>query len=78
MVLAENCGYSPIHTVTEIKSRQIVENNPYLGIDCMQMGTSGNYLRVKITLRSIFNYLFDVLFYIFPNRYEETAGNRDI
>ncbi|KAK7598364.1 hypothetical protein V9T40_006599 [Parthenolecanium corni] len=40
MVLAENCGYSPIHTVTEIKSRQIVENNPYLGIDCMQMGTS--------------------------------------
>jgi T-complex protein 1 subunit epsilon len=39
--LAENCGYSPIHLVTEIKSRQIKEENPYLGVDCMSLGTCG-------------------------------------
>lgn len=41
ITLAENCGYSPIHLVTETKSRQILEENPFLGIDCMQEGTSG-------------------------------------
>lgn len=39
MTLAENCGYSPIHLVTEIKARQIQEENPFLGVDCMQQGT---------------------------------------
>jgi len=38
--LAENSGFSPIHTVAEVKARQISENNPHLGIDCNQTGTN--------------------------------------
>merc|ERR1719367_123003 len=37
--LAENCGLDPINTLTEIKSRQVTENNPALGVNCMEMGT---------------------------------------
>ena len=40
MALAENSGFNPIKTVADIKSRQILEKNPYLGIDCMQKGTN--------------------------------------
>ena len=40
MALAENSGFNPIKTVADIKSRQIIEKNPYLGIDCMQKGTN--------------------------------------
>lgn len=40
MALAENSGLSPIHTLTEVKARQVKENNPALGIDCMLKGTS--------------------------------------
>lgn len=40
LALAENSGLSPIHTLTEIKARQISSNNPRLGIDCMQTGCS--------------------------------------
>ncbi|XP_065920674.1 T-complex protein 1 subunit epsilon-like [Dysidea avara] len=40
MALAENSGLSSIQTVADIKSRQITENNPRLGIDCMQTGDS--------------------------------------
>jgi len=39
LALAENCGLSPIQTVTEVKSRQISEKNPALGIDCMSKNT---------------------------------------
>ncbi|KAK2713346.1 T-complex protein 1 subunit epsilon-like [Artemia franciscana] len=39
LALAENSGLSPIHTLTEVKARQIAENNPNLGIDCLQTGT---------------------------------------
>jgi T-complex protein 1 subunit epsilon len=42
LALAENSGLSPIHTLTEIKSRQVAENNPALGIDCLCKGTAGN------------------------------------
>ncbi|XP_065219644.1 T-complex protein 1 subunit epsilon-like [Planococcus citri] len=53
ITLAENCGYSPIHLVTETKSRQILEENPFLGIDCMQEGTSDMKKQQVIeTLRS--------------------------
>lgn len=38
--LAENSGYSPIETLAEVKSRQIKENDPKLGIDCMGAGVS--------------------------------------
>ncbi|KAK2141595.1 hypothetical protein LSH36_1071g00003 [Paralvinella palmiformis] len=40
LALAENSGHAPIQTVAEIKSRQITENNPRLGIDCMFTGSS--------------------------------------
>lgn len=40
LALAENSGYSPIETLAEVKSRQIKENDPKLGIDCMGSGVS--------------------------------------
>uniref|UniRef100_A0A1B6D5X1 T-complex protein 1 subunit epsilon n=1 Tax=Clastoptera arizonana TaxID=38151 RepID=A0A1B6D5X1_9HEMI len=40
LALAENSGLSPIHTLTELKARQIQENNPALGVDCMLNGTN--------------------------------------
>ena len=39
--LAENSGYNPIQTVADIKSRQVAEKNPRLGIDCMSNGSNG-------------------------------------
>lgn len=41
MSLAENSGFSPIETLASIKSRQVKENNPRLGVDCMMTGTNG-------------------------------------
>jgi len=38
LALAENCGLAPIQTLTEIKSRQVAENNPALGVNCMDAG----------------------------------------
>lgn len=35
MALAENSGMQPITMLSNIKSRQVKENNPHLGIDCM-------------------------------------------
>jgi len=40
LALAENAGLPPIQTLTEVKARQVAENNPRLGIDCMGYGTS--------------------------------------
>lgn len=39
MALAENSGLNPIETLTDVKSKQALENNPYLGIDCNENGT---------------------------------------
>ncbi|CAL4199079.1 unnamed protein product [Meganyctiphanes norvegica] len=39
LALAENSGLSPIHTLTDVKSRQLSEKNPALGIDCMNANT---------------------------------------
>merc|ERR1711915_741588 len=39
LALAENCGLAPIQTLTDIKSRQVSESNPALGVNCMEMGT---------------------------------------
>jgi len=36
--LAENSGLAPIQTLTEIKSRQVAESNPALGVNCMEGG----------------------------------------
>lgn len=41
LALAENSGLSPIETLTEVKSRQVKENNSHLGVDCNQNGTNG-------------------------------------
>ena len=38
LALAENCGLAPIQTLTEIKSKQVSENNPALGVNCMEAG----------------------------------------
>ena len=43
LALAENCGLSPIETVSDVKARQIIEKKPYLGIDCMLKGTNGKF-----------------------------------
>ncbi|KDQ57120.1 hypothetical protein JAAARDRAFT_58601 [Jaapia argillacea MUCL 33604] len=38
LALAENSGLSPIETLASVKSRQVTEGNPCLGIDCLQKG----------------------------------------
>lgn len=40
MALAENSGCHPIKTVADVKSRQVLEKNPRLGIDCLSKGTN--------------------------------------
>merc|ERR1719409_295012 len=40
MSLAENSGLSPITSLSEVKAKQVKENNPHYGVDCNQMGTS--------------------------------------
>ena len=43
LALSENSGLAPIETVSQVKSRQITENNPRLGIDCLNKGTNGKW-----------------------------------
>lgn len=40
LALAENSGLQPIESLTEVKSRQLAEGNPHLGIDCNDVGTN--------------------------------------
>ncbi|KAI8848634.1 chaperonin Cpn60/TCP-1 family [Chytridium lagenaria] len=40
MALAENSGLAPIETLAEVKSRQVVEENSRLGIDCNFRGSN--------------------------------------
>jgi T-complex protein 1 subunit epsilon len=40
LALAENSGLAPIETLSEVKSRQALENNPRLGVDCNKRGTN--------------------------------------
>merc|ERR1719286_105067 len=40
LALAENSGLAPIQTLTEIKAKQAAENNPALGVNCMELGSS--------------------------------------
>jgi len=40
MALAENSGLSPLDSLTQVKSRQIAEGNPHLGVDCKCAGTN--------------------------------------
>lgn len=41
MALAENSGYNPIQTMTEVRAKQVREANPFLGIDCLHNNTNG-------------------------------------
>uniref|UniRef100_A0A7S3JZU2 T-complex protein 1 subunit epsilon n=1 Tax=Aureoumbra lagunensis TaxID=44058 RepID=A0A7S3JZU2_9STRA len=40
MALAENSGLSPLAELAKVKSQQIAQNKPYLGVDCLQLGTN--------------------------------------
>jgi T-complex protein 1 subunit epsilon len=42
LALAENSGLDPIGTLTEIKAKQVSENNPALGVNCFNPGDYGN------------------------------------
>mmetsp|Transcript_45748 Transcript_45748/g.118242 ORF Transcript_45748/g.118242 Transcript_45748/m.118242 type:complete len:148 (+) Transcript_45748:98-541(+) len=39
MALAENSGLAGIESVAEVRARQVEENNPFLGVDCVNAGT---------------------------------------
>jgi len=39
IALAENSGFPPIASLSEVKAAQVKTNKPYLGIDCLQKGT---------------------------------------
>ena len=41
LALAENSGLHPIQTLSDVRSQQVNESNPHLGIDCLQNGTNG-------------------------------------
>lgn len=41
LALAENSGLSPIDTLADVKSRQVTEGNPRLGIDCLGRAENG-------------------------------------
>ena len=43
MALAENSGLNPIETLANVKSQQVAEKNPALGIDCLSKGTNGKW-----------------------------------
>jgi len=40
LALAENAGLNPIEVVTTLKTRQLIERNPFLGVDCFEVGTN--------------------------------------
>jgi len=40
LALAENSGLNAIEEVTKVRSRQIKEKNPFLGVDCKETGTN--------------------------------------
>jgi len=43
MCLAENSGFKPIEYVSNIKAMQVKESNPFIGVDCMSVGTNNMY-----------------------------------
>jgi T-complex protein 1 subunit epsilon len=49
--LAENSGLNPIETVALIKSKQISDNNPRLGVDCVGAGT--NDMKVQHVIETL-------------------------
>lgn len=39
LALAENSGFSPVTTLSEVKKQQVEQKNPAIGVDCLQKGT---------------------------------------
>lgn len=61
LALAENSGLAPIQNLAEIKSRQVKEANPRLGVDCLQTGTNGKFkflIRSKNFFKTFFHFQF--------------------
>lgn len=72
MALSENSGMNPIQTMTEVRARQVKENNPALGIDCLQKGTNGKKCHVekgehnRVSFhRSLKAFILSALFFFF-------------
>jgi len=62
LALAENSGLSPIDALTEVKSRQALEANSRLGVDCMLRGDNGTYYALLINAVDMrAQYVFDPL-----------------
>lgn len=40
LALAENSGFQPIEYVSKIKKEQITEDNPFIGVDALNKGTT--------------------------------------
>lgn len=51
LALSENSGLSAIDVVTDLKARQKLENNPWLGIDCLNKGT--NDMKVQNVIETL-------------------------
>lgn len=74
MALAENSGLNPIDALSLVRSRQVSESNPHLGIDCLGSGTNG---------KIFFFFFFEFLFYnisisFLSLRYENAKSIRNI
>jgi len=41
--LAENSGFDPISYVSKIKEEQVSDDNPFIGVDANQLGTTNMY-----------------------------------
>ena len=74
LALAENSGLSAIDVVTDLKARQKIEKNPWLGIDCLNKGTNGEYM-IFLIIFPIFIDLFSLN--PFLSRYESPKRDRD-
>lgn len=60
LALAENSGLSPIDTLTSVRSRQVLEKNSRLGIDCNGRGENGTLLRRDELRRALMSNLTDM------------------
>jgi len=43
LTLAENSGFNPIDYLSNIKKMQVEDQNPFIGVDCMSLGTNNMY-----------------------------------
>lgn len=69
LALAENSGLSPIEAVAEVKAKQLKEDKPHLGVDCMLKGTNGKSKKAFIFLVVLHSFSY--------NRYEGSKCYRD-